>query len=212
MNDKDFINKLSKHADETVTLLSNAQKAERERMVVRAFLRCIGLAFADDEIRAGECEPTDVRFRCANFQVMVIIGDRRPHDAWRQRKIHYENAKNLSDVVSPCISPKAISFKEVYKKITTDFARKSVKYGATGCARLDALAYVDFPDRFLYPPESDSSCREQLISQGWRSVSMLVLPYGCVLTARDTSPEFLRDRSGLILNAWKNCDGLFDPD
>ena len=212
MNDKHFIDKLSKHADETVALLSNAQKPERERMVVRAFLRCIGIAFSDNEIQVGECEPIDVRFRCANFQVMVIIGARKPHDTWKKRKILYENAKNVSDVVSPWITPKAISLKEVTKKITNELARKAVKYGATGCASLDALAYVDLPGRFLYPPESDLICFEQLISQGWRSVSMLCLPYGYVLTARDTSPEFLSDRSGLILNTWKNCDCLFNPD
>ena len=212
MNDKHFIDKLSKHADETVAFLSNAQKPDRERMVVRAFLRCIAIAFSDNEIQVGECEPIDVRFRCANFQVMVIIGARKPHDAWRQRKILYKSAENVSDLVSPGINPKAISFKEVVKRITHELARKAVKYGATGCASVDALAYVDLPDRFLYPPESDSSCREQLISQGWRSVSMLFSPYGSVLTARDTSPQFLSDRSGLILNAWKNCDGLFDPD
>ena len=212
MNDKYLIDKLAKHAHEAVALFSNAQKPERERMVVRAFLRSMGIAFVDDEIRAGECEPIDVQFRCANFQVMVIIGNRRPHDAWRQRKIFYENAENISDLVSPWTNPSAMSSKEVIKRITNELETKAVKYGAKGCATVDALVYVNLPHRFLCPSKSDPTCREQLVSQGWRSVSMLFPPYGSVLAACDTSPEFLSDRRGLILNDWKNCDGLFDPD
>ena len=157
MNEKEFIDKLRKNTSETVTFLSNAQKSERERMVVRAFSRCMGIAYSYDEIRVGEREPIDVQFRCANFQIMTIMGDRRLHDDWRNLERLYEKAKNVSDLLEPWTSSRPVSMKEISENIVNELKKKAAKYGAKGCARLDALVHVNLLNRHLYPPESDSS-------------------------------------------------------
>ena len=45
-------------------------------MVVRALLRCFGVAFADDEVVAGGEEPVDVEFRAARLRA---VGRMRRH-------------------------------------------------------------------------------------------------------------------------------------
>ena len=59
-NDDTYLASLRTHAVETRILLSNPMKPERERMVVRAFLRCLGISFTEDEIVSGNDEPVDV--------------------------------------------------------------------------------------------------------------------------------------------------------
>lgn len=56
-SDNAFLAKLREHADRARRLFSNPQKLQRERMVVRAFLRSIGEAFDDAEIVASGDEP-----------------------------------------------------------------------------------------------------------------------------------------------------------
>src|ERR1700694_562796 len=89
-SDRQYIADLQRHAAETRTLLSNAQKLERERMVVRAFLRCVGVPFLDGDIQASKDEPIDVVFGQACFQVMTILGGRKPGQDWREREDRYQ--------------------------------------------------------------------------------------------------------------------------
>lgn len=73
--DDAFLAKMREYADRARLLFSNPQKPERERMIVRAFLRCIGEAFGDGKIIASSEEPIDLRFRSAGFQIMEIVGN-----------------------------------------------------------------------------------------------------------------------------------------
>ena len=52
---------------------------------------------------------------------------------------------------------------------------------------------------------------EDLEAQGWRSVSMVFIPYAVVMTANSTAPDFLRKRVGQIANAWPEPEGWFEP-
>jgi hypothetical protein len=52
---------------------------------------------------------------------------------------------------------------------------------------------------------------DELSRQGWRSVSLLAVPYGAVLMASTNAAEFLKTKSGRILNAWPGPDGWFEP-
>lgn len=58
-------------------LFSNKNKTVREKMVARAFLRCLGVKFSENEIVVGPEEPVDVSFKSARFQIMEILGDRK---------------------------------------------------------------------------------------------------------------------------------------
>src|SRR5262245_28819366 len=95
-SDRQYIADIQRHAAEARTLFSNVQKPERERMVVRAFLKCIGVPFSDVEIQAGKEEPIDVVFGPARFQVMGILGGRKPGQDWRDREERYKAAERLS--------------------------------------------------------------------------------------------------------------------
>lgn len=209
---KKYIEKLQTNAAETRTLLSNKQKPERERMVVRAFLRCIGEPFSGEEIQAGTDEPIDVVFRLARFQVREELGGRKPDEEWRRREQTYKTAKCLSDLIQPYTPSMPISLQKATQIIANSFSEKARYYGPVGCSKLDALVYIDLRDRHLWPlePAPDAEVTDDLNRQSWRSVSMLFVPYGAILIAHPNAPDFLRKRAGHVLNQWPHCDGWFD--
>lgn len=72
--EQEYLACLERNAEDTRRLFSNEGRIERERMVVRAFLRCIGESFVDGEIRVGQREPVDIVFREATFQIKMMLG------------------------------------------------------------------------------------------------------------------------------------------
>ncbi len=217
--EKEYLKKLTEHAAETRRLFSNAQKPERERKVVRAFLRCLGIEFSDDEINAGQAEPIDVAFRSARFQVTELLDEgRKRGDEWRKREQRYRSAESVLDVVEPAKSPKdystpAMSFGEIATCIVAHLSNKVERYGERGCSDVDALVYVNLEGRYLWPTEADPNLEAlcNLRGQRWRSASVLFLPYSIVMNADKHAPSFLLDKVGCACNAWSRSDGWFDP-
>lgn len=211
-SEQEYIAELQRHALETRELLSNAKKPERERMVVCAFLRCVGVQFSVEEIKASSNEPVDVVFRAAQFQITEILGDRKRGLVWREREDRYKTAKQLSDLLEPSGSPEPISFGEVSPMIAESLAKKAAHYGVKICSKLDILVSVDLSGRYLWPLElrHDAEVFGALSRQCWRSVSILFVPYGLVLTAKPDAPDFLKDNTGAILNKWPDPYGWFD--
>jgi hypothetical protein len=211
-NEREYLESLRKHEAETRTLLSNAQKPERERMVVRAFLRCIGEAFLDAEIKASTTEPVDTLYRDASFQVRDILGKRKRGVDLAARQERYQKAQSISDVRDPWTSSQPMSFAEVSAEIAEALRDKASHYGPRGCAKLDALVYVDLHGRHLWPldPQPDPQAAKDLHDQGWRSVSFVFLPYGVVLAVQSSAPAFLKERVGRILREWPGPDGWFE--
>jgi hypothetical protein len=211
--DHAFLASLREYADRARRLFSNPQKPERERMVLRAFLRCIGEAFEDSEIIASREEPIDVRFRAADFQIMDIVGDRKRGMAWRRRQARYREAQHAADVLEPYTPSQPMSFDDASGLVADGLSEKAARYGAAACANLDALVYIDLRHRHLWPLEPTGHVRAGAVLQvqGWRSVSMLFVPYGVVLLAAPTAPAIIRARAGRVLSEWPGPDGLFDP-
>jgi hypothetical protein len=106
-----------------------------------------------------------------------------------------------------------LPFIELTKDVARNLASYSVKYGAKGCAKLDALVHIALEDHHLFPLSAalDPSVVSELDRQGWRSVSLVFLPFSAVFFAKPDCPEFLRERIGQILDRWPNPDGWFDP-
>jgi len=178
--EKEYLRKLCQHAEETRNFLSNANKSQRERMVVRAFLRCVGMPFSDDAIRAAskEEEPVDVFFNEARFQIRDIVGNRLRGREWADRQQHWKKAVQLSEVLEHYTPPEPMPFHDLATNIAQALAKKALKYGAQQCASLDALVYVDLMANYLtisnetlYPEATD-----ELDRQEWRSVSFLFIP------------------------------------
>ena len=182
-------------------------------MAVCAFLRCIGIDFSVCEIQSNpkQNDPVDVKFRDANFQTTDLLGDRKPGRLWQERERDWENVDKISDLVGPWTDPEPISYDDMSREIAKHLEHKATHYGAGTCAKVDALVYVDLlPKRHLWPLDPISHHHNDLVQQGWRSVSMVFLPYGSVLAACGAAPEFLRSCNGQILTEWDGSDGWFD--
>ena len=160
------LDKLRKHADDTLRLWSNAQKPERERMVCRAFLRCLGVPFSEEELRIDSGEPVDVSFLSAQFQITEVLDKgRKRTDEWRDRKRRYQDARSLVDLVEPVTSPDnssvcPISYREILEFLLERLSQKAQRYGGANCAKLDALVCVGLKGRYLWPLETASDGSE----------------------------------------------------
>ena len=213
MDDQDYLKHLWKHAGEMRTFYSNAPQPERERMVVCAFLRCIGIDFSVSEIQSKpeENDPVDVEFRDAHFQVTDLLRDRKPGGLWQERERKWGNAESISDVVEPWTGSQPISYDEMSREIAKHLEQKATHYTVRTRAMVDILVHVDLlPKRHLWPLDPVSNHHNDLVQQGWRSVSMVSFPYGSILAACGPAPEFLRSRNGQILSEWERIDGCFE--
>jgi hypothetical protein len=211
-NDDRYLEALREDAADARSLMSNPRKSERERRVVRALLRCLGVAFVDTEIAAGSEEPVDVEFHSARFQIRDIVGGRKRGKELAERDHLYRGAKTMSDLMTPFAKSTAIPFDKASTMVAEALAEKASRYGPRTCAALDAVVYFDPGNSHLYPaePRGATGAIAELGRQGWRSVSLLALPYGVVLTANAGAPDFLHMRLGLACSEWPGPDGWFE--
>lgn len=213
-NDDRYLEALRADAADARSLFSNPRKSERERRVVRALLRCLGVAFEDSEIVAGGEEPVDIEFRAARFQIRDIVGGRKRGKEWVERERLYQGAEIMADVMTPFTHSTAVSLDRAAEMVADALTEKSRRYGPRVCGTLDAVTYLDLGNSHLYPtePQDAPDALAELRRQGWRSVSMLALPYGVVLAANTEAPDFLRVRLGSAWKEWPGPDGWFEAD
>src|SRR4029450_9753745 len=77
-------------------LLAQRMKPQRDRAVVRAFLRTLGIAFAEAEVVAPVEAPIDVRFRQAQFHLRELC-DHSRGCAWQEDDTRVHQASTLVD-------------------------------------------------------------------------------------------------------------------
>ena len=191
--DTEYIENLRKHAIETLTFLGNKSKPERERSVCRAFLRTIGVAFDECELKAPAPtgEPSDVDFRAARFQVKELLEpDRKKHREWKVKAKKYFVANSLDELLEPYSPPAPVEFQVLVPEIAQALEKYARTYGA-GCSAIDALVYVNRGNQYL-APHSDIPNLDELRGQGWGSVSLLCPPFGVILFVGPMAPDFLR--------------------
>jgi hypothetical protein len=158
-NDDRYLEALRADVADARSLMSNPRKSERERMVVRALLRCLGVVFEDKEIVAGGEEPVDVEFRAARFQIRDIVGDRKRGKEWPERQRIYRDAKTITDVRTPFTGSTAIPFDRASKMVADALTEKSRRYGPRVCGMLDAVVYLDLGGLHLYPTRTPRRAR-----------------------------------------------------
>ena len=105
---KEYVENLYKHAIETLKFFDHNKKnapknkekrnpnnkVERELSVSRAFLRTIGVTFEESELISAKCEPPDVIFREAKFEIMELLEpNRKRGDEWQDKAYKYEKLK-----------------------------------------------------------------------------------------------------------------------
>jgi Putative endonuclease, protein of unknown function (DUF1780) len=191
----------------TRLLLAHRMKPARDRAVVRAFLRALGVAFAEAEIVAPVEAPIDVRFRQAHFHLRDVHEYQRGRD-WQEQATRVSQGRALVDGGDPGCPAAERDLAGIVPHVTTALAAQAAWYG-TRCVGLDALVSVDGRWRFLAPPAQAPEV-EALTLQGWRSVSVLCPPYGMVLYTASGAPAFLRMATGRLLRQWDNMDTLFE--
>ena len=210
MNEREYIEDLVKHAEDTVSFLSNERKQERERSVCAALLRCLGIDFYTEEIVSSTDEPPDVVFREARFEVLLMLDEgRRLHEDWKSEAERRRSAGSSDNLWENWTTPGPLSYGVVISLVTKALNKKAEHYSKNVGANLDALIYLNLKGKYL-DTDSPLPNLDPLRSQGWRSVSILMPQYGRVLYAEPSAPSFLRNLVGRTMAEWSSPLGLFD--
>jgi Putative endonuclease, protein of unknown function (DUF1780) len=188
-------------------LLAQRIKPQRDRAVIRALLRMLGVAFAEAEIIAPVEAPIDVRFRQAQFHLRQICDHPRRY-AWQEGDSQGHQATTLVERGDLRNLVVWMDLTARITQVTAELAQHAAWYGVR-CVGLDVVVAVDGYHGELAPlvqaPEIGA-----LILHGWRSVSVVCPPYGMVLYAASRAPDFLCAVTGRLLRQWDNIETLFE--
>jgi hypothetical protein len=176
-------------------LLAQRMKPQRDRAVIRALLRVLGVAFAEAEVIAPGESPIDVQFRQAQFHVREL-DDHPRRGAWHAhdtRRQHVRRLGDRGDLHQPAVGR---DLTVGISQVTSALAEHAAWYGAR-CVGLDVVVAIDGHQDVLAPPAQTPEVGA-LTLQGWRSVSVVCPPYGMVLYAASGAPDFLRTVPGRL--------------
>jgi hypothetical protein len=188
-------------------LLAQRMKPQRDRAVIRALLRVLGVAFAEAEVIAPVAAPIDVQFKQAQFHVRELC-DHPRRCAWQEDDTQVHQASTLADRGDLRHPAAGTDHTASMAHITAALAQHAAWYGAW-CVGLDVVVYVDgHHGVFTLPAQAPEI--GALTLQGWRSVSVVCPPYGMVLYAASGAPDFLYTVTGRLLQQWDNIETLFD--
>lgn len=202
--DEEFRKKLAERARESVHFLSNRQKPERERSVVKAFLRFLGISFREECLKVSLPEPVDVAVFGARFQITDVVDPgRKRHEECKQRLHELETAANGDPCEVDWINPVPMGWNELVCYVEQVFQRK-IAY-----PDIDLLVHIALGQRFL-DLKSAPADLTNIASSRWRSVSLVFPPYSIVLHASDLAPGFLKASARAICRKWESPEGWYD--
>ena len=176
-------------------LLAQRRTPERNRAVIRAFLRTLGVVYTDAEVVAPVEAPIDVQFREAQFHLRELRDHLRGRD-WQEQHTGVDQEGTCAGGGDLHGLKEARECAVILPHVTAALAAHAAWYGAR-CIGLDALVLVDRCQCVLAPPALVPGVAS-LPRQGWRSVSVWWPPYGLVLYATSGAPAFLRLGTGRL--------------
>ena len=203
MASDDILAALLDNARDTVDLLANTRRVDRERSTCAAFLRCAGVAFLPDQLVRSATKPPDVLFENACFEVALYLPPgRRMHDEWRERVRQYQKARTLEELIEPYSPPPTITQQQLVELVIPIATQKATHYASRriDCGNIDLLVYID--DALVLDPASPQPDVTQLLGQGWRSVSALLPPYAYVLFTNASAAQFLNELARFQVARW----------
>jgi len=205
------IKNIKKFHNEKADLFSNKKKGTREKMVVRVFLRCLGISFKECELTENCPEPVDVIFRNHfRFQIMEILdNDRQRGEEYKKFRQKVHNEKNLENLLKPYNPTETLSLKSTIELISKKLFKKSEHYPSIEKSQLDILVYINLKNLHFYD-KSPEFPLDELRKQGWRSVSFVWPPYSVILFANKDADDSLTSRVGNILSEWNDYDSFFE--
>jgi Putative endonuclease, protein of unknown function (DUF1780) len=205
------VKQLLTKAEQAHRLFSQTERERRECLTCVMFLRALGVPVAAEDLRwvpDGQ-DPPDARFQDACFEVCERLDKgRRRHDEVKADIQRYRQAKTFDVVQVDRFHYCPMAYDEVYAHLLEALAGKASRYGPKGCAKLDALVYMQLVSRSLLPssPLPDNTALRQ---QGWRSVSFLMASSSHVVYATETAPVFLREYMGQTRWQWEPDSTFF---
>ena len=194
---------LREQAADTVDLLNNQRKQEREKKTCASFLRCAGVPFTFDQIQASDVEPPDVCFGAARLEITLSVSHQM-HREWKERLKHRAGATKIEELMEPYRPPEGLSRQQTVDLAIAEATKKEPKYNARGslCEMLDLLVYINGNVELNVGTPAPNV--DVLAGQGWRSVSILIPPYSYVVLAKAGAPDFLLERVGEPRADWPN--------
>ena len=206
MADDQYLQELHEHAKESIVFFSNQNKPERERCVVRAFFRCLGIPFREMDLLVNQREPIDVAALGGRFQVTELLAqDRRRHQEYKDKLEKLKGISSVDELLEPWQNLQPVPWSDVVGWVMSCLSEK------TAHADIDALVYINLGQTFL-DVDSTRPDFSEIAKLGWRSVSSVYLPYSVVMSAAEYAPDFIKSAIGFACNAWTKSGGWFEPD
>ncbi len=197
MNQKEKINTRIKYLEETIKLLSDQEYVERWTVI--EFLTNLDIKFRKNELQKSKEEPTDIKFRDANFQVKAIYDDNRKmlkeyrDDLTKAKKATtFSEAQNLREY-----TPTDISIQEIANLINEKLEKYNIS--PEQYARIDMLFYFN---RFSHGIAQNYEFTFPNVDlwKKWRSVSMVKNGgINFIYWAKDNAPAFIKSNKGKIV-------------
>ena len=178
MEDDEFIQDRIAALEESVEYFGSANKAERERWVVRAFLENMNIQYAEEDVVSPDQDPPDVIALGGSFEVKEILDPgRKRHKEYKDK---LEKAKKITDPqdLLTSFTPKYSSITEIYQQCLAEAEKLNFKYALRGRKSMDLLFYVNLEYIFGVHEEPYPDVSE-IQSCGWRSVSFVKGQIAC---------------------------------
>lgn len=197
VEDNEFIAERIAALEESVEYFGAANKAERERWVVQAFLKNMGIQCAEEDVVSPDQDPPDVIAFDGAFEVKEILDPgRKRHKEYKDELERVKQITDPQDLLTP-FRPKDSSIAEIYQRCLRETEKLNSKYAPRDRESMDLLFYVNLEHIFgveekLYPDVSEiQNC-------GWRSVSFVKGQVACCFCASEHAPEWLSEAVGDI--------------
>ena len=182
----------------------------REKSVVAAFLRCLGVSFLPSDLKRPPIDPPDVGFMDANFEVTIDMDNsRRLYDEMvLVPKARLECATSDADFLkiseSEWEESTPLSILALIEAVKSRIQSKSERYGSSTKNHTDLLIYFNRSSH-LYPLEPYVGT--ELDAFGFRSISVLLGHMAIILKGKIPSIE----KSKGIYQFTGNSDEFWKP-
>jgi len=192
MTDDEIICEVIRHKEATIAWFGQAGKQERERFILRGFLRCLEISFEVQEIKSLQDQFPDVEFRGAEFEIKEMLDpDRRRHDEYKDALKKLKETKNIQ--IKP-YQPVFVTFNEVEQRIESVLKDLCHKYPENQRSTTNLLIYFNLQDVMLdtkreWVPSS-------LVRNSWQSVSVVSSSWCYVFDSAREAPEFIAKNVG----------------
>lgn len=197
MEDDEFIEERIAALEESVEYFGSANKAERERWVVQAFLENMNVQYAERDVVSPNQDPPDVIALGGFFEVKEILDPGRKRH--KEYKDELERVKLITvpqDLLTS-FRPKDSSITEIYQQCLTEAEKLNSKYAPRDRESMDLLFYVNLEHIFGMDEEPYPDVSE-IQNCGWRSVSFVKGQIACCFCATENAPDWLCEAVGYV--------------